>query len=144
MPPEAVARQPHGSGRLRPSAWPTADQELLAKAALLDQRRALQAWEAWKTRNGGSQAWAAGELRGLRWIGALIHRNLAAQTAIDPLLTVAGRVRAWHARAGSRLHASLAFVVKALRDGGVPCMLLKGCALSRTVYRDESLRPMSD
>lgn len=46
----------------------------------------------------------------------------------------------------TNLHASrqLPLIVAALGGAGIPSMLLKGAALTRTVYRRPELRPMSD
>lgn len=43
-----------------------------------------------------------------------------------------------------RKHAQLVRVLRALHDGGVPAILLKGAALAHTVYEDMGVRPMSD
>jgi hypothetical protein len=125
----------------RASVWPTPGHELLAKAALFDERRALAAWQEWKDRNPPS---TDRHPRGLAWIAPLLHRNLGGRVAGDPWLAEAGRMRARNVRKALRLRGKLVPVLRALGERGIGCMLLKGSALARTVYPDEGLRPMSD
>ena len=43
-----------------------------------------------------------------------------------------------------RLRYELGRVIEALRQAGIPALALKGIVLAYTIYRDSSLRPMSD
>ncbi|HSI64277.1 MAG TPA: nucleotidyltransferase family protein, partial [Candidatus Saccharimonadia bacterium] len=121
--------------------WPTPDQTLLLRAALLDAPVALEAWAAWKQRNDLDYL-EAGTFR----LMGLLYRNLVrvGADARDPLLPrLKGIYRHFWAK-NQLAFARKDELLRALTARNVPCMLLKGAALSLTVYKDHGVRPMDD
>ena len=119
--------------------WPTADQILLLRAALLDADTARPAWDRWRARNSPEAADSA-SLR----LFPLAYRNLHAAGSDDPdLAKLKGAYRAaW-------VHNQLLFklaaeALGALREAGIPTLVLKGIALTVAHYRDDGVRPMED
>lgn len=121
-------------------AWPTGEQELLIRAALLEPARAAESWERWRV--------DAGDLDGLDAntgrLFPLVYRRLAAAGVDDEDLgRLKGIYRHWWYR-NQMLLARARTVVDLLEEGGMPTMLLKGCALGPLYYRDMGTRPMTD
>lgn len=121
--------------------WPTRDQTLLLRAALLDAPAAIEAWEEWKRRNDLDYL----EAGTFRLIG-LLYRNLVrvGANASDPLLP---RLKGIYRHFWAKNHLTMALkegLLRALEDKGIPCILLKGAALTLTVYHDHGVRPMDD
>jgi hypothetical protein len=120
------------------SRWPTADEQLLLRAALLDGGRALDAWRRFRDTHDGIDHLDGDAYRVL----PLLYRNLQAYDFEDPAL---GRLKGiyrhtWYVnqllmRAGS--HA-----LALLEADGVDTMLLDGGALVACHVRDVGDRPM--
>jgi hypothetical protein len=110
--------------------WPTADQELLLRAALLTGDDARGAWEAWVRSAPGLDDLDQGSLRLL----PLLYGNLAALGIAHPRMALLKGVtrKAWYQN--RLLMAELAEVLRALEAERVRAMVLKGAALARTVY----------
>lgn len=127
--------------QLTGGCWPTANQTLLLKAALLDAEAALPAWESWKKVN-DIDVLEAGTFR----LMGLLYRNLVrvGASAADPLLP---RLKGLYRNFWTKNQLVLGrktVVLKALAERGIPCMLLKGAGLTLAVYRDHGVRPMED
>ncbi|MEA2450419.1 MAG: hypothetical protein QOG63_2351 [Thermoleophilaceae bacterium] len=121
-------------------AWyPSPDQELLLRAALLPGEAAERAWVQWREAHWDEQ-FDPGSFRLL----PLVYRNLATLGSDDAWL---GRLKGIYRRAWflnqSLLHWG-AGVVGRLEAAGVPTLLLKGAGLSLAHYRDLGVRPMDD
>jgi hypothetical protein len=107
----------------RRDAWPTPDQELLLRAALLPDGRALAAWQGLLTHLGGSEPDLAAQS-----LLPIVRKNLSALGIDDEHLASlddAQRV-AW-ASNQLLLHRTLP-VVAELERAGIPTVLLKGAA----------------
>lgn len=127
---------------MRPNraAWlPAGDDHLLLTAALHHDERGLAAWRAFRPRFVLDDA---DEEQGR--VLPLVVRMLDATGSSDPDLgRMAGMRR--HARIRSmRVKWSATEAVGALGAAGVDVMVLKGTALSATVYDNTGLRPMAD
>jgi hypothetical protein len=119
--------------------WPTPEQELLLKAALLQGSKAVEAWERW-TVGGGMDFPDAGSFRLL----PQVFRNLQAQGVQHRhMKTLKGIYRRVWYQNQVRFH-SMAAVVRELQRAGIETMLLKGAALVLGHYKDYGVRPMDD
>lgn len=119
--------------------WPTPQQELLLRAALLPADRAGDAWRQWSATTDLARL-----DEGSRRLLPLLYR--AAQGhGIPPAALVPLRAVYRHTWRENHLLFDEAFgVLRALRDATVPVMVLKGAALTFTCYHDHGVRPMSD
>jgi hypothetical protein len=124
----------------RGGCWPTSQQELLLRAALLRGPDGIGAWESWCNGVGDIMALDAGSIRML----PLLYHTLQSQQVDHPWM---GRLRGTYRKAWYQnrmlLHHGGA-VVRALAAAGLPTMVLKGAALAPTVYGDIAQRPMND
>lgn len=121
--------------------WPSPGQTLLLKAALLDPAAALPAWERWKSEN-DLEVLEAGTFRLL----GLLYRNLI-RAGVDPDKGWLPRLKGVYRNFWTKNQMVLGRkggVLKALALREIPCMLLKGAALTLTIYRDHGVRPMDD
>jgi len=123
-----------------PAWYPTPEQELLLRAALLDRGPAERAWVRWRTRHGENRGLDLASFRLL----PLVYRNLAAHGSEDPWISRLKGVyrRSWVLNQ-SLVHAA-ADVVARLERAGIPSLLFKGAGLSVAHYRDLGVRPMTD
>ena len=120
-------------------SWPTAAQELLLKAALLEGPAFKTAWQAWRTRV-TLEKLDIGSHRLL----PLLYQNLKAQGCQDEWLPrIKGVYRqSWYKNKllfnrGGQLLAQL-------QGAGIKTMLLKGAVLSKLYYEDDGARAMTD
>jgi hypothetical protein len=127
------------AGRRRSPAWPSPEQELLLKAALLRGTAAIDAWHAWRARV-ALDALDRGSVRLL----PLLARNLERQGVDDPSLPGIHdlRRRIW-AKNTYRL-TLLGEIVRLFGEAGIDTMVLKGAALIVLHYPEPGLRPMDD
>ncbi|MGB0383492.1 MAG: nucleotidyltransferase domain-containing protein [Ardenticatenaceae bacterium] len=123
----------------RGGCWPTPEQELLLRAALLEGEASLKAWRAWKSTldfdhiDPGSQR-----------LVPLLYHNLQRQGVKDPLM---GKFKGHSRRAWYRnqlLFAQGADLLRAFHEAGIKTMILKGAALVSRHYEHASQRPMND
>jgi hypothetical protein len=119
--------------------WPFEEQELLLRAALLEDRDALEAWNT-RQRDRSLAAIDAGSRRLL----PLVYRNLAGRGASSPALEQARAMykRTWVAN--NTLIRRVAMLLRAFRTSGVETMVLKGLPLALQYYKDVGRRPMAD
>ena len=130
---------PWGATNLRSNAWPTPDQELLLRAALLRDARAVQAWRTLRPqlRNAELDFAAEGVLPALRT--NLTELGLAAELPEE-----------WqelHRLAWARnrmLMTSVLSLVAELEQSGIATLLLKGAAFLSDPDLDAGRRPMVD
>lgn len=118
------------------------------RAALLDEKRARQAWAAWLAELADSPLDEASSR-----LLPLLHRRLAGRRPMlggsSPRMAEAIVVRAAAAFAQTRYRNALLFeeaasAIRALAEAGIRTCLLKGAALAVTAYDEPALRPMSD
>jgi len=119
--------------------WPTREQELLLRAALLGGSEAIEAWEAWRASVDIERIdQAAGRLL------PLLYKNLRAHGIADPLM---GRMRGTYRLTWTKnqvLFHSMAAILQAFREAGLATLILKGAALIVQYYHEYGLRPVGD
>jgi hypothetical protein len=119
--------------------WPTVEQELLLRAAVLDGEAARLAYREWAARV-DIEALDYGSYRLL----PLLCRNVQ-QLGIDS--SHAGRFRGAYRRALYQNTLTLRAAVEVLQilqEAGVDALVLKGVAMILLYYRALGVRPMSD
>jgi hypothetical protein len=123
------------------TCWPSPEQELLLKAALLRGNAALDAWNAWRAR----VAWARLDL-GSQNLLPLLWDNLRKQGVApdDPSMKTLRRSYRWTLGKNRLLFHAMTEVLRALHTAAFPTLLLKGAALTVRCYEDYGLRPMGD
>jgi hypothetical protein len=132
----AVPAPPHPGG-----TWPTPVQTLLLRAALLEAPAALQAWTAWKD----AIDFDAIDSASFRLLG-LAYRNLT-RIGVDPSDSLLPRLKGIYRHFWTRNQLVLkrkTDLLRALNEADIPTMLLKGAALTLSVYHDFGVRPMED
>ncbi|MCS6910326.1 MAG: nucleotidyltransferase family protein, partial [Anaerolineales bacterium] len=120
---------------------PSPEHELLLKAGLLRDERALAAWRAWTARvRLPDDAVDSATYRLL----PLVYHNLIALGLGDTSLALLRGIhrRTWYENQ-MRLR-SLAELLNRFREAGMPTLVLKGAALALRYYDNVGLRPMDD
>lgn len=123
----------------RGGCWPTADQTLLLRAALLSGSPAIEAFRAWRRLTS-----IAGLDRGSFRLLPLLAHNLRRHEVQDPILAQLEAVSRDTRSNSVLLMARLATLLEAFAESGLDTMILKGSALLALYYPDPGLRPMSD
>jgi hypothetical protein len=126
-------------GDLRGHFWPSDDERLLLRAALLAGPDAERAWRVLRPRF-DIETLSPEQHR----ILPLLWRNLARVGIEDP---IAPRLKGVYRNTWVRnqlLFHDMAIVLEAFRAADVPTLVLKGGALISTCYRDPGLRQMVD
>lgn len=119
--------------------WPTNEQELLLKAALLKEEAAVTAWRSWVALvdfdllDAGSQR-----------LLPLLYKNLTDQNVRHPVLDVYKGFYRMNWYKNRLLCHRITGVLRLLNDHGIDALLLKGAALVFLYYKDWPLRPMND
>jgi hypothetical protein len=120
-------------------SWPTEEQLLLLRAALLDGESAFGAWRMWRQ----STDLASVDIESRRLFPRL-YRNLKRLRVDDPLVE---RFKESFSRTYFENHLLFeraTAVLRALEESRVPTMVLKGVAMTSAYYGDVGLRPMLD
>jgi hypothetical protein len=126
-------------GRKRSNVWPTARQELLLRAALLQGSDALEAWDAWRS-HVDIERLEQGEYRLL----PLLYRNLKRNAVNHPHMNILRGVyrKTWYQN--QMLFHAVTSLLKSFYCDGISAMVLKGAALTLLHYKDYGVRPMND
>lgn len=120
--------------------WPSAEQELLLRAALLPGPDALAAWHALHPRLD-----VEGATRATHRLLPLLGARLRQLGVDDPLVTAMAAIERDVADKNRRLLTAGRRILVALADAGIATLVLKGGALlALGHYRALGLRPMSD
>ena len=119
--------------------WPTRNQELLLRAALLDGELALEAWNEWR-RNVNIDVIDYGSHR----MVPQLYRNLQRLGVKDPLMERLKGVYRYYLYKNEILMHRIADLLAAFEDAGIQTMVLKGAALIPLYYKESGLRPMLD
>ncbi len=137
--PTLIGRKPVHTPSKRAGVWPTPQQELLLRAALLHSREAINAWECWTA----TVDFESIDLASQRLL-PLAYHNLRAlgvtELGIDRVKGIYRRT--WYSN--QILFRRVAVVLRAFHAAGLQTMLLKGTALVLRFYEDSGLRPMND
>ncbi|HEX5852357.1 MAG TPA: nucleotidyltransferase family protein [Solirubrobacteraceae bacterium] len=138
-PPPYAPEQPWGAVPGHSDVWPTPAQELLLRAALISDERALGAWR---------------QVRSLVEVATLDHatqallpvlrKNLLALGEQDELLSLFKGVHRYSWARNQMLLAPMIPIVQALERAGTPTLLLKGAAFVADSRLDAGMRPMND
>ncbi|MBU1701870.1 MAG: nucleotidyltransferase family protein [Candidatus Eisenbacteria bacterium] len=121
--------------------WPTKDQEILLRAALLTGDKALDAWLEWTSRNDFIEE---NHDRGSFRLFPLVYKNLVACGLNDPLMTRLKGLYRYSWCANQRLFHETAAILKSLHEAGLQTMVLKGAPMALYYYNDVGVRPMAD
>ena len=119
--------------------WPTRDQELLLRAALLSREPALESWNEWK-RSVNIDVIDYGSHR----IVPLLYRNLQRHGVKDPLMERLKGVYRYYLYKNEILMHRVGALLAAFEAAGITTLVLKGAALIQLYYRESGLRPMLD
>ena len=119
--------------------WPTKQQELLLRAALLENKDSIKAWHEWQSISDIDNL-DSGSFRLL----PLVYRNLSKfglNGAVKNKLKGMYRLT-WYSN--HMLFSKIAALLASFRDAGLPTIILKGAALTISYYKDYGARPMAD
>jgi putative nucleotidyltransferase-like protein len=119
--------------------WPTRDQELMLRAALLEREPALVSWNDWK-RNVNIDVIDYGSHR----MVPQLYRNLQRHGVKEQLMDRFKGVYRYYLYKNEILLHRIGSLLKAFEDAGIQTMVLKGAALIQLYYRESGLRPMLD
>jgi len=119
--------------------WPTPNQELLLRAALLPHEPALEAWNEWR-RKVNIDVIDYGSHRMI----PQLYRNMQRHGIKDPLMERMKGVYRYYLYKNEILLHRIGSLVAAFEDAGIQTMVLKGAALIQLYYKESGLRPMLD
>ena len=122
-----------------PGCWPTRDQELMLRAALLRGQPALESWNDWR-RNVDIDVMDYGSHR----MVPQLYRNLQRHGVKDPLMERLKGVYRYYLYKNEILMHRTGALLAAFEKAGIKTMVLKGAALIPLYYRESGLRPMVD
>jgi hypothetical protein len=135
-PPAALA---WGAVPRQRDLWPSPAQELLLRAALMPDERALDAWR--RVRSQIDVAALDGATQALL---PVLRKNLLALGVEDELLSLFKGVHRYSWARNQMLLAPMIPIVEALERSGMPTLLLKGAAFVADKRLDAGMRPMND
>jgi len=119
--------------------WPTPEQTLLLKAALLKGDGSLRAWEAWKAKIDIDTLEESS-----RRLLPLLYHNLVAQGVEDPLMGKFKGIYRYVLSINMMMFHRAAPVLKDFHGQGIDTLLLKGAAMIILNYKSHGLRTLSD
>ena len=121
---------------LTAACLPSPRQQLLIRAAVLEGAAAVDAWQQWKHGTDGHELDVGSER-----LLPLVHRNLLGLGVDELRLRDAYRATR---STNEQFFSAIRPVLQRMRGAGVRTMLLKGAALTVSVYRDRGVRTMHD
>lgn len=130
---------PWGAEPNRRDVWPSAAQELLLRAVLIPDERALDAWR--RVRSRIEVATLDGSTLALL---PMLRKNLLALGVEDELLGLFKGVHRYSWARNQMLLAPMMGVVQALERAGIDTLLLKGAAFVADRRLDAGMRAMND
>jgi len=119
--------------------WPTRNQELLLKAALLRGSGAIDAWNEWKSSVDVDHLDPASSR-----LLPLLYQNLRIHGVEDRMVDRCRHAHQLTWYSNQMLFRDMAAALRSFRAAGIQTMVLKGTALILLHYRDHGLRPMGD
>jgi hypothetical protein len=124
------------------SFWPTQQQKLLLRAALLKDSAAVDAWKDWRSHVDidDIDQLDPGSYRLL----PLLYHNLQSLQVQDPIMMKLKGVYRLTWYKNQMLFHTIAGLLRAFQNAGIETMVLKGAALTFLCYKDYGLRPMND
>jgi hypothetical protein len=139
LPSTSSPVEPWGAVPHQREVWPSPVQELLLRAALMPDERALDAWRRVRSQididelDGATQA-----------LLPALRKNLLALGVEDELLGLFKGVHRFGWARTQLLLAAMIPKVEALEHAGISTLLLKGAALVADTRLDAGMRPMND
>jgi hypothetical protein len=120
--------------------WPTAQQELLLRASLLQGKEAINAWKEWQSNVDVDQLdWGSHRML------PLLYRNLRTQGIDHPLMGKFKGIYRYTWCQNQMLFHNMTGLLRAFHQAGInKTLLLKGAALIPLYYKDYGKRPMND
>lgn len=128
-----------GTARCQGGCWPTKEQQLLLRAALLQGSEAINAWNMWKSvvdvdrSDSGSQR-----------LFPLLYQNLLTHEMRDPLMNRLGGTYRLTWYKNQTLFHNATYLLRSFHDAGIETMILKGAAMTLLHYKDCGLRLADD
>lgn len=119
--------------------WPTRDQELLLRAALLQGEPALESWNEWR-RTVNIDVVDYGSHRMI----PLLYRNMLRHGVKDPLMDRLKGVYRYYLYKNEILMYRIGALLAAFEEAEIKTMVIKGAALIQLYYKESGLRPMLD
>jgi len=119
--------------------WPTKEQELLLRAALLQDQTALDAWREWEARVNVNELDHASKR-----LLPLLYRNLKRQGMASPMMDLYKGIYRLTWYENQMLFHTAASLLYAFHEAGIQTIVLKGAVLALEYYKDPGLRPMGD
>ncbi len=119
--------------------WPTEEQELLLRAALLRDQASTDAWRKWEARVDVNDIDYAS-----RRLLPLLYRNLDQQGVTSPAMDLYKGIYRLTWYENQMLFHTASSVLHLFHEAGIETILLKGVVLALEYYKDPGLRPMGD
>jgi len=119
--------------------WPTPNQELLLRAALMQGEPALESWNEWR-RSVNIDVIDYGSHR----LVPQLYRNMQRHGIKDPLMDRMKGVYRYYLYKNEILMHRIGSLLAAFEEAGIKTMVLKGAALIPLYYKESGLRPMLD
>jgi hypothetical protein len=119
--------------------WPTPNQELILRAALLQGDAALESWNEWK-RSTNLDAIDYGSHR----MVPQLYRNLQRHGVKDPMMDRLKGVYRYYLYKNQMLLHRMGSLLAAFQEARIETMVLKGAALVQLYYKEPAVRPMLD
>jgi hypothetical protein len=136
---QAPTATPWGAVARQRDIWPSPAQELLLRAALIPDERALEAW-----RRVRSQIDVAGLDGATQALLPVLRKNLLALGVEDELLSLFKGVHRYSWARNQMLLGPMIPIVERLERSGIATLLLKGAAFVADTRLDAGMRPMND
>lgn len=119
--------------------WPTEEQELLLKAALLDKQRALEAWHSWNSRVDINEI-----DHGSFQLLPLIYRQVSTLDTEAPLIGLLKGVYRSNWYKNQLLLERASILLQLLNSAGIKILLLREAACLWLYDQDIGLRPITE
>jgi Uncharacterised nucleotidyltransferase len=119
--------------------WPTPNQELILRAAVLQDEPALEAWNEWKRKTNLDVI----DYGSHRMVPQL-YRNLQRHGVKDPMMDRLKGVYRYYLYKNEILMHRIGALLTAFEEAEIDTMVLKGAALVQLYYKESGLRPMLD
>jgi hypothetical protein len=119
--------------------WPTPNQELILRAAVLQGEPALESWNEWKRKTNLDVI----DYGSHRMVPQL-YRNLQRHGVKDPMMDRLKGVYRYYLYKNEILMHRIGGLLAGFEEAGIETMILKGAALIQLYYKESGLRPMLD